>query len=125
MIDPVLIIAKVRALYPDLTVDVVPDDFFLAWMDWAKSFVGNGFGPFKLTATALLLAHAAYKWLFASNSGGIGGPVTSISTGVLSASFGNGGADMSGADLASTVAGSAYLALRNARASIMAPRIYL
>lgn len=123
--DPALLIAKVRALYPDLTADVVPDAFLEAWVDWAKAQAGTDFKSDRALATSLLLAHAAYKWLFAKDAGGIGGNITSISTGQISASFAVNGLGTGNDDYAGTIAGSAYLQLRASKARIVAPRFYI
>jgi len=124
--DPALLISQVRALYPDLTEDVVSDAFLTAWMGWAKAQAGTDFKADQALATSLLLAHAAYKWLFSKDAGGIGGNVTSISTGQISASFATNGFSVGGDnDYASTIAGSAYLQLRASKARIVAPRIYI
>lgn len=132
MVDDAVIISLARGLYPALTTGAAPDAFFEAWIPWARAHAGSNFGAYQTHALAHLIAHIAYRvdpeGLLGSG-GTSPGPVTSISTGALSASFGtvSGAAaglySASDAELSTTRAGMAYLALRATRSKIMLPRM--
>lgn len=115
------IIALTRALYPDVTVAAASDAYLTSWLTWARQLTGPTWGDLRDQGVAILLAHRAYRGDPAGVFGGGGayatGPLASIGKRSLSASWGGGGATMarnqSEADLTTTRAGLAWLALRD------------
>jgi len=122
-----------RQMWPQITTLVASDAFLIAWFPWVQAFVGTGFGAYKYIAMANLLAHVVLRLdpegVLGGGGGGIyNGPVRSISTASISVSYGGATAatgSVTGVDaeLLTTVAGSAFIALRNTRAAIMTPRV--
>jgi hypothetical protein len=123
-------IVRVRALWPAVTTGAASDAFLEAWLTWAQAQVGEIWTYAKaLDGVAHLLAHIAYKVdpgsLLGGSSAGAAGPVTSLSTLSLSASFGDaaglGGYTGSDADLSTTGPGRSFLTLRNTLAGVHVP----
>jgi hypothetical protein len=124
-------IARARALWPQVTVEAASDVFLEAWVDWACAQVGPNWSSLKARdGLAHLLAHMAYRGDPAGVLGGgvpSPGPLKSLTTLGLSASFGaagNGSYRGGDADLAQTGPGQAFLALRKTIAKVTVPRVF-
>lgn len=126
------VIARARALWPALTTAAASDTFLSAWLVQARHLAASPrWGALQLDATAHALAHFAYRVDPAgllTGGGASAGPVTSLSTLGLSASFAGPAAaqqrSAADAELATTPPGRAFLALRASVASFSAPRVY-
>ena len=106
-------IARARALWPH--VADAEQALFEAWLPWAMSIAGTGYGARRQEAIAHALAHAVTR---AQDGASPTGEVTSVRTLSLSASYGATGSDE---DLATTRPGQALLALRRATPRITMP----
>lgn len=105
------VVALARELYPDVTTAVASDAYLLAWVPWAREQVGLGewLAMYDTGVAMLLAARGQLK-----ASGAAGGLATSVSTlqmSVTRESLVTSGS-ISDRRLASTAAGSDYLALR-------------
>jgi hypothetical protein len=116
-------IAKMRALWPQVTEDAASDTWLTEWYADALEAAGSDFFPetaTRLRAVAHLLAHVAYRHdpCGVFGTGTNPGTVSAMTTGRRSVTYGGKSAadfamSMSDAGYATTRPGQAFLALRD------------
>jgi len=119
-----VIIARARALWPALTTAAASDALLSTWLPQARHFAGSAAWTPRLDALAHALAHFAYRVdpTGALGGGGSAGPVSSLSTLGLSATYAvrQARSDVD-AEFQSTPPGRALLALRASIFAFRAP----
>lgn len=118
-----------RDLYPKLTTAAASDAYLTTWLPWARGFVGvSEWGSKYDTGVAMMLAHRAYGDDPAEllGTGGAAGPVSSITTLGMSASFGSNVTADAGQlelDLATTKPGRDFMAVRATLPDYVLPQV--
>ena len=121
------IIATLRVRYPAITTTVASDAYLESWAGWAEQIAHpSPWGARWGDAMVLLLAHRVLADSPSSPTGPTSGPLRSLSTHRMSASWGASPVEalttsLSDAELSTTTAGRAYLALRATVLEIVMP----
>lgn len=119
------VIALLRSLYPAITTGVASDAYLEVWLPWARSLEDAiEWGVSYDTGLAMLLAHRVQSSVIPG--GGAPGPIKSISTLQMSASFDSAIREGAGAlsrQLSTTPAGRDWLALRATLPGYVLPRV--
>lgn len=112
------LIAQVRSLYPALDEDAAPDALLAAWYPQVLALAGTDWhDPETQLARAHLLAHVAISMDITGVLGSLRADVSSVRTGRRAVSYGQQvtrAVTLDDAGLMQTIAGRAYLALRDA-----------
>lgn len=124
-LDDAGVIALLRELYPSITSGVASDAYLQVWLPWARDLEDAiEWGTRYDTGLAMLLAHRVQSSLIPG--GAAPGPIKSISTLQMSASFDSAIREGAGAlsrNLATTPAGRDWLALRATLPGYVLPRV--
>jgi hypothetical protein len=119
------VIALLRAMYPEITSGVASDAYLEVWLPWARRLEDPiEWGTAYDDGIAMLLAHRVQSSLIPG--GNAPGPIKSISTLQMSASFDSAIREGSGAlsrQLATTPAGRDWLAARAVLPGYVLPRV--
>lgn len=120
-------IAKMRALWPQVSEDAASDTWLAEWYADALDLAGGVWfddAPTRLRAVAHLLAHYAYRYdpCGTFGTGSNPGSVSAMTTGRRSVTYGGKGpadhaTNASDAELSTTRPGQAYIALRDRQLS--------
>ncbi len=119
------VIALLRAMYPTITTDVASDAYLEVWLPWARSLEDAiEWATSYDRGLAMLLAHRVQSSVIPG--GNAPGPIKSISTLQMSASFDSAIREGAGAlsrQLATTPAGRDWLAARATLPGYVLPRV--
>lgn len=122
-----VVIALLRTRYPAITTSIASDAYLESWGVWAEEIANpEPWGTRWVDGMVLLLAHRVRAdGLLTPGGGAAPGPLRSLSTLGMSASWGASPAeahvDLADADLSTTPEGRAYLQLRATVLDVVMP----